>query len=132
MKGGKVGDLLFSSLTEKIIAAAFRVHNILGKGLSEHTYRNALLLQLRSMGLKADVEKGLSIFFDGTNVGSQSADIVVEDRVILELKTVQKISPEHLSKLLSTLKNTKYQLGLVINFTTSVQVKRVINTVQNK
>ncbi|MBI2620290.1 MAG: GxxExxY protein, partial [Ignavibacteriales bacterium] len=85
----------------------------------------------RSMGLKADVEKGLSIFFDGTNVGSQSADIVVEDRV-LELKTVQKISPAHLSKLLSTLKNTKYQLGLVINFGSSVQVKRVINTVQNK
>ena len=130
--GGDMGDLLYSTLTDKIIAAAFKVHNTLGKNLSENMYRNALVLQLEAMGLQAEAEKDLPVFFEQARVGKLRADVVVENKVVLELKAGHRITNKHLSKLLSALRNTRYQLGLVINFGPSVHIKRVINSIQNK
>ncbi len=124
--------LLYGDITERIIGAAFEVHNTLGKGLTEKTYQNALVIRLRSTGLEVEDEKELSLFFDNAKVGDQRADIVVDDKVIVETKAVRKIAPEYAKKLLSTLRNTKYQLGLIINFGNSVEFQRVINTQQNK
>ncbi len=124
--------LLYGDITEKIIGAAFEVHNTLGKGLTEKTYQNALAVRLRKFGFEVEEEKELSLIFDNTKVGQQREDLIVEDKIIVETKAVRKILPEYTNKLLSTLRNTKYQLGLIINFGNSVEFQRVINTQQNK
>jgi len=124
--------LLYSDITEKIIGAAYEVHNTLGKGLSEKTYQNALALKLRKIDLVVEEEKRVPLFFDNVVVGYQEEDLVVEEKIIVETKAVRRPSPQFAQKLLSTLRNTRYQLGLIINFSDSVQVQRVINSSQNK
>lgn len=103
--------LLYDEITEKIIGAAFEVHNALGKGLTEKTYQNALVVKLRKLGLVVDEEKHLPLFFDNVEVGSQREDAIVEEKIIIETKAVQRITPQFANKLLSTLRNTKYQLA---------------------
>ena len=124
--------LLYGDITEKIIGSAFEVHNALGKGLTEKTYQHALIVKLRNIGFEVEEEKRLPLYFENVEVGHQREDIVVEEKIIIETKAVRKISPQFAQKLLSTLRNTKYQLGLIINFGDSVQIERVINSVQNK
>ena len=125
-------NLLYGAITEKIIGAAFAVHNTLGAGLTEKTYQRALAVRLRGMGLFVEEEKQEHLFFDAMEVGFQRLDLVVERKIVLETKAVKKISVEYPKKLLSTLRNTPYQLGLIINFGPSVEVQRVINSTQNK
>lgn len=84
------------------------------------------------MGFDVEEEKDLPVLFRNKIVGVQRVDLLVARRVIVENKAIHKILGDHASKLLGTLRNTKYQLGLIINFGPSVQVKRVINTIQNK
>ncbi len=127
-----MGELLYADITEKIIGAAFEVHKSLGKGLTEKTYQRALSMRLRDMGLDVEEEKYLPILFWNKIVGTQRVDLLVARKVIVENKAIHRILNDHTAKLLATLRNTKYQLGLIINFRSSVQVKRVINTIQNK
>jgi GxxExxY protein len=127
-----LGRLLYGDITEKIIGAAFTVHKALGKNLSEIAYRNALVVQLRLLNLKVEVEKELPLSFVNIGIGVQRADLLVADKIIVETKAIHRIHSDHLDKLLATLRNTGYQLGLVVNFSKSVHVKRVINTVQHK
>lgn len=130
--GDPMGRLLFGDLTEIIIGAAFKVHNILGPSLTENAYKNALVVQLRLLGLLVETEKEVPLSFANQEVGTQRVDLLVEEKIIVETKAIHRIHPDHPRKLLSTLKNTKHQLGLVINFGQSVQIKRIINTVQHK
>lgn len=127
-----MGKLLYAEITEKIIGAAFEIHNTLGMGLTERIYQRALAVRLREIGFDVEEEKDLPVLFRNKIVGIQRVDLLVAQRVIVENKVIHKILGEHASKLLGTLRNTKYQLGLIINFGPSVHVKRVINTVQNK
>ena len=127
-----MGKLLYGDLTDVIIGAAIKVHNTLGANLTECVYKNALIVQLRFMGLRVETEKEVPLRFANVGVGVQRVDVLVEDKVVIETKALQKISADHFRKLLATLRNTKFQLGLIINFGQSVNIKRVINTVQNK
>ena len=83
-KGYKMASLLHGDITEKIIGAAFAVHNALGKGLTEKTYENALAVKLRQLGLKVEQQKSLPVKFENQTVGEQIVDVVVEDCVILK------------------------------------------------
>jgi GxxExxY protein len=123
-----VKDLLYAEITEKIIGAAFAVHNALGKGLSEKTYENALVVKLQNLGLKVRQQESLPVFFEKQIVGGQAVDLVVEDRVIIELKAVQVLSKSHEAQILGYLKNTKFQLGLLINFGSRVEFRRFVQT----
>lgn len=125
-----MGELLFGELTEKIIGAAYNVHNALGPNLTEKPYEMALAMQLRSMGFAVEVQKTVPLIFDKNQVGVQRIDIVVEKTIIVETKAVRTINAEYLRKLLTTLRNTGYPLGLLINFGPSVQVRRVINSMR--
>ena len=125
-------NLLYADVTEKIIGAAFTVHNTLGPGHSEKTYENALALKLRELGFLAEQQKAMSVFFQGTKVGEQIADILVEDKVVVETKAVHKLQNDFETKLLGCLKSTKYQVGLLINFSTKVEFKRLVHSAQNK
>lgn len=113
-------------LTSQIISAAYQVHNVLGYGFLEKVYQNALAIELEKRWLKAEKEKPIQISYDGHIVGDYIADIVVEDKVILELKAVKEFAEIHEVQLVNYLKATGLEVGLLINFGESVQVKRKI------
>ena len=105
-----------SELTEKIIGAFYKVYNELGYGFSEKVYENALLLELEKLGFKVDQQKPICVFYAGKMVGEYFADLIVDDEVILELKAVKQLLPEHEAQLLSYLKSSLIEVGLLLNF----------------
>jgi len=108
--------MIHEKLTEKILEACFEVSNELGAGFLESVYEKALLIVLKEKGLKAENQAPLSVKFRGKSVGDFFADILVEGAVILELKAVSKLSPEHSAQLINYLKATGIGVGLLINF----------------
>ncbi|MBW1740939.1 MAG: GxxExxY protein [Deltaproteobacteria bacterium] len=116
----------YSDLTEKIINAAYKVHNVLGFGFLEKVYQNALMIELKGMGLKVSSEMPIKVYYRNKIVGEYIADIIVEDKVILELKAVKDLAEIHEVQLVNYLKATGIEVGLLINFGHSVQVKRKV------
>ena len=115
-------------LTSAIINCAYKVHNTLGYGFLETVYQNALLIELTKAGLHVEKEKRIKVFYNDHLVGEYAADILVEDNVILELKSVKDLHPAHSAQLINYLKATGIEIGLLINFGESVQTKRKILT----
>ena len=111
MEGERINDL-----TGKILGSAIEVHRELGPGLLESTYRACLMAQLAQDGLKAAAEVPVPILYKGTPLGSYRADIVVEDLVLLELKTVEQLEPVHTAQILTYLRHCSLPIGLLINF----------------
>lgn len=118
--------LLHRDITERIIGASFDVHNSLGKGLAEKAYENALVVKLQKLGLKAEQQKRLPVIFEAQNVGEQIVDLVVDNVVLVEIKAVQTLSKTHESQILGYLKNTRFEVGLLINFSDRVEFKRFV------
>ena len=114
------------SITEIIIGAAFRVHNELGFGFLEKVYENALVIELNEQGMKVEQQKQLPVFYKGKNVGCYSADLLIEDKVVIELKSCKAIAEQHHAQLLNYLKASGIEVGLLINFGKSVEVKRKV------
>jgi GxxExxY protein len=106
-----------NDLTYQINGAVYEVNKELGAGFLEKVYGNALLLELHTRGLMAESQVPLEVKYKDQTVGSYYADIVVDDRVILELKAVEMLLNVHTAQLLNYLKATGCQLGLLINFT---------------
>ena len=116
-----------NDITYKIRAAIFEVNKVLGSGFLEKVYENALLVELRLRGLKAENQVPIKVKYKGTEVGEYFADIVVEGRVILELKAVDSLQNVHEAQLLNYLKVTGYKIGLLINFThPKAEIKRFV------
>ena len=115
-------------LTAKIIQCAFKVHNALGFGFLETVYQNALIIELKKANLSAEKEKRIQVHYDDQIVGDYIADIIVEDNVILELKSVKELHDAHSAQLINYLKATGIEVGLLINFGESVQIKRKVYT----
>jgi len=115
-------------LTSKIIACAYKVHNTLGFGFLETVYQNALLIELIKAGLKAEKEKKIQVYYDTQLVGDYMADIIVENKVILELKSVKDLHPAHEAQIINYLKATGIEVGLLINFGERVEIKRKVYT----
>src|SRR3990170_4058549 len=93
-------------LTEKIIACAFKVHGVLGYGFLEKVYENALLLELKTVGLSAERQAPISVSYAGQPVGEYYADLLVEGKVVCELKAVSELSREHETQLVNYLTAT--------------------------
>jgi GxxExxY protein len=117
-------------LTEQIIGCAYRVHKELGAGFLESVYENALLIELSEAGLAAAQQVPLPVYYSGKIVGDFCADIVVDERVILELKAVRKLTTVHEIQLVNYLTATGIDDGLLINFGSSVKVKRKYRTLE--
>jgi GxxExxY protein len=115
-------------LTEKIIGAAYEVHNTLGSGFVEKVYENALTEELREYGFLVEQQKPVSVIYKGKSAGEFIADMVVEKKVLVEVKSVKMLTKDFDSKLIHYLKATGIEVGLLINFGESVQVRRKINT----
>ena len=108
--------LLHEELTRNILAACFEVSNELGAGFLESVYEKARLIALRQKGLDAEAQVPITISFRGQNVGQFYADIQVEKQVIIELKAVTSLMPEHKAQLINYLKAAGIEVGLLVNF----------------
>ena len=120
--------MLHEELTKKIIHCAHMVHSELGFGFLEAVYGNALYKELCHHGLKCECQKALDVYYKGEVVGHYIPDMIVEDNIIIELKAVADLRKEHELQLLNYLAASKKEVGLLINFGHSVQVKRKIMT----
>jgi GxxExxY protein len=114
-------------LTYAINGAIFEVNRILGPGFLEKVYENALLFELKQNGIKAQAQAPIRVTYKEAIVGDYIADILVDDRVILELKTVERIERIHEAQLLNYLKATGIKVGLLVNFkNTKAEIKRLV------
>ena len=119
--------MLHSELTEKIIACAYKVYNKMGYGYLESVYEKCMLIELADSGLNAEAQKPLKVFYKGQIVGDFIADIIVNDTVIVELKSVSKIVSAHEVQLVNYLITTDRPVGLILNFAKDkVDVKRKV------
>lgn len=109
-------ELMHGDLTRSIIACAFEVINELGSGFLESVYEKALALALTQAGLTVECQKQIEVTFRGKNVGIFYADLLVEDKVIIELKAMKAILPEHQAQIINYLNATGIEVGLLINF----------------
>ena len=119
-------ELKHGEATHKIIGAFFTVYNTLGYGFSEKVYQNALVIELLNLGLKVEIQKPIIVYYAGATVGEYYTDIIVNDVVILELKAVQRLLPEHEAQLLNYLKATTLEVGLLLNFCPKPQYERKV------
>ncbi len=119
-------NYLHQDLTEKIIRAYYNVYNELGYGFLEKVYENAFMIELKSLGLNCEKQKPISVSFKGYKVGEYFADIIVENKVIIELKAAEVLVEEHEAQLLNYLRATEIEVGLLFNFGKKPQFKRQI------
>lgn len=103
-------------LTYKINGAIYEVNQLLGAGFLEKVYENALLLELNTLGLQAENQVSIQVVYKEIVVGEYIADIVVDNRVIIELKAVDCLTKIHEAQILNYLKATGYKIGLLVNF----------------
>lgn len=109
--------LKHSEITDKILKAFFtKVYRRLGYGFLEKVYVNALVIELRRMGLKVAEQVRILVYYDGIVVGEYYADLVVEDLVIVECKAIKQLDDDDEAQLLNYLRATPYEVGLLLNF----------------
>lgn len=117
---------VYPELTRQVIGASYEVHNVLGRGFLEKVYENALLYELRHLGLDVDSQAPIPVDYKGRSVGLYFADLFIENKVIVEIKTGDTLNPVHEAQLLHYLKATGVEVGLLLNFASErVQVRRL-------
>jgi len=117
----------YEEITRKIIGAAYKVYNTMGFGFLESVYEKCLIVELVNAGLKTESQKAITVKYNGKIVGDFTADLVVEGKVIVELKSVTRLVKPHETQLVNYLVATGFEVGLLINFgETKVEVKRKV------
>ena len=122
--------LLHKDITDKIIKAYYNVYNSLGYGFLEKVYENAMLIELRKLGLNVQKQIPIKVFCDEQLVGQYYVDIMVEKTIIVELKATEGLCEEHEFQLINYLKATELEIGLLMNFGKTPLFKRKIFTNQ--
>ena len=119
--------LLNQSLSNKVLGMAFSVHNILGVGLLESAYQGAYVVELKQTGIPYEVQKTYPLYYKGELVGAYVADLVVDNSIIIELKSVKTLNPIMEAQLLNYLKISDIRIGYLINFNSlRLQYKRFV------
>jgi GxxExxY protein len=120
-------DYSLQPITEQFIGAAFEVHNVLGYGFLERVYQRAMQIELQTRGVKVELEPAIKVQFKGAMVGDYAADLLVADKIIVELKTDAAYQAIHEAQLLNELRGTGIKLGYLINFGRErVEYKRMV------
>ncbi len=115
-----------SDITDQIIKAFFTVYNSLGYGFLEKVYENAMLIELDKIGIEARSQVPVKVLYEGKEVGNYYADLLVEKMVIVELKSSEDLCEEHEAQLLNYLRATDVEVGLLLNFGKTAQIKRKV------
>ncbi|MDI6761745.1 MAG: GxxExxY protein [Thermodesulfobacteriota bacterium] len=122
------GEFLYGDLTNKIIELAIKVHKKLGPGFIEKIYEKALSHELNKEGIKYEKQKSIRVKYDEILLGDQRVDMIIEDKIIVELKAVSELNDIHQAQMLSYLKAADKKVGLILNFgKPKLEIKRVIN-----
>ncbi len=120
-------NLKHSEITDKILHAFFKiVYPQLGYGFLEKVYENALAIALRKEGLKVAQQAKICVYFQGQVIGEYYADLLVEDKVIIEIKVARTITKAHEAQLLNYLRATPYEVGLLLNFGPKADFRRLV------
>jgi GxxExxY protein len=119
-------SLKYKEITDIILKSFYEVYNELGDGFLESVYENALFMVLNSQDLLVERQKNISVLFRGHNIGDYKVDLLVEGKVVIELKATRSIDPAHEAQLINYLKATCLEVGLLLNFGRKPQFKRFI------
>ena len=123
----KNNKLIHEDVTYKIIGCAFEVHKELGPGFLESAYEAAMKIELKAAGLAVEAQKQFPLIYKGVNIKDFFCDLVVDDKIVVELKAISKISDIERAQLLNYLKVTGLKVGLIINFgQTSLKRERMV------
>lgn len=125
-------SLLHKSITDAILKVYYDVYNELGYGFLEKVYQNAMYFELKSQGYKVEAQKQIKVYFKKQLVGEYYADLLVEDKVIIELKATELIMNVHVAQIMNYLKATPIEVGLLLNFGEEPEFKRLIYTNDRK
>jgi GxxExxY protein len=130
-KEDNMSQLIHSALSHKVLGIAFKVHNIIGPGLHESAYEEAFCIELASAGVAYSRQQVFPIQYQRQYIGSFIADIVVQDTIILELKSVKELNPVLYAQIINYLKLSGLPVGLLVNFHgIKVEWKRFVNQKQ--
>jgi len=125
-------EYLYQELTSKIISCFYKVYNTLGFGFLEKVYENAMLIELNENRLISERQKPISVFYNEKLIGEYFADLIVENKVIIELKAAETLIEEHELQLINYLKATDIEVGLLLNFGKKPEVRRKIFSNKNQ
>ena len=118
--------MLHEEITETIIKSFYTVYNTLGYGFLEKVYENAMEIELRKSGLKVELQKNIKVYYNSEEIGDYFTDLLIEDSVIVELKSAKNICDEHEAQLINYLRATTIEVGLLLNFGKKPEFKRKI------
>jgi GxxExxY protein len=120
-------NIIYPNLSYQITGAVFEVHKKLGPGFLESVYQKALIQELSGRGMNVETEKVVDLKYKDKKIGTHRLDLVIEHRVVVELKTVESFSIHHKAQLTSYLKASGYKLGILVNFSKAkVEYRRVL------
>ena len=125
-------NLLHKSITDSILKVYYDVYNELGTGFLEKVYQNAMYFELIARGYKVEAQKQIKVYFKKQLVGDYIADLLVENKVIVELKSCELLMNVHVAQTMNYLKATEIEVGLLLNFGEEPEFKRFIYTNDRK
>lgn len=125
-------EFLHKETGDKILKSFYTVYNKMGYGFSERIYENSLIVEMGKLGLRCDQQRRIPVYYENHFVGEYYADIVVNNAIILELKAVRAIIPEHEAQLFNYLRATEVEVGYVLGFGEKPQFKRILFTNDRK
>ncbi len=121
----------YEEITREILKVAFKVHKTLGFGFLEKVYQNAMVIEFKKNGLKVEAEKPIKVYYENNVVGEYQADLVIEDKIIVELKAVEELNKKFEVQLVNYLTATGLEVGLLLNFgKESLQYKRKVKNLE--
>ena len=125
-------NLLHKTITDRILKVYYEVYNELGHGFLEKVYQNAMYFELKSLGYKVEAQKQIKVYFKRQLVGEYYSDLLVEDKVIVELKATELLMNVHVAQIMNYLKATPIEVGILLNFGEEPEFKRLIYTNDRK
>ncbi len=125
-------NYLYSETTHIINQAFYNVYNTLGSGFLEKVYEKAMIIELKKLGLSCQRQQLVKVYYDGEQVGHYYADIIVEDKIIIELKAAETLREEHEAQLVNYLRASDIEVGILLNFGKKPQHKRRVLTAAYK
>lgn len=119
-------NIKFKDLTEKVIEIFYKVYNKLGYGFLEKVYENAMMIELRKESIPAVPQSAIKVFYEGEVIGEYFADLLIDNKVIVEIKAAKGLAIENEAQLLNYLKATYIEIGLLLNFGLKPEIKRKV------
>ena len=125
-------NIVHKSITDIILKVYYEVYNELGYGFLEKVYQNAMYFELKSLGYKVEAQKQIKVYYKKQLVGEYYSDLLIEDKVIVELKATELLMNAHVAQIINYLKGTPIEVGLLLNFGEQPEFKRFIYTNERK